>query len=302
MIPQTAPDEPKLKLAILLTVAYADVFDYPLTASEIHRYLTEIYATPRQVDHVLRATDMLVEIEKYYCLPERESIVLVRQKREQESARLWRYALRYGSYISSLPYIRMVAVTGSLAMNNIDNLADIDYLIVTEPDHLWLCRAMVHLVRRIAALEGINLCPNYLITTRALRFPDQNLYTAHELAQMIPLSGQGIYHEIRRQNEWVHDYLPNATGQPQLTKPIVIRETKSRLRLLLEMILRSRLAARVEQWEMQRKIRMLASEQSESPESCFSTDYCKGHANQHGATTNEAFHERLQSLPLEAIS
>jgi predicted nucleotidyltransferase len=301
MIPQTTPDETRLKQAILLTIAYADVFDYPLTAAEIHRYLTALRATPEQVARALHEQSTLVKIEQHHCLPGREAIVLLRKQRERKSAWLWQYAVRYGGYISRLPYIRMLAVTGSLAMNNVDGQADIDYLIVTEPGHLWLCRAMVHLIRRLAALEGVNLCPNYLITTRALHFPDQNLYAAHELTQMIPLSGMEIYHEIRRQNTWVAEYLPNAGRLPDLPNAVVLKETKSRLRPVLEMLLSSRPAARLEQWEMQRKIRLLGREQNDSPESCFSADFCKGHANQHGALTNEAFHERLQSLPVEAI-
>jgi hypothetical protein len=153
----------------------------------------------------------------------------------------------------------------------------------------------------VALLEGLNLCPNYLITTRALHFPDQNLYAAHELAQMVPLSGLEIYHEIRKQNEWVHDYLPNATGLPSFPKHVVVKVTKSRLRPLLEMVLRSRLAVRCEQWEMKRKIQMLSREQSESPESYFTADCCKGHADVHGVSTNETFHERLRHFPLEGL-
>jgi hypothetical protein len=161
---------------------------------------------------------------------------------------------------------------------------------------------MVHVLRRVALLEGLNLCPNYLITTRALHFPDQNLYAVHELAQMVPLNGLEIYHEIRRQNEWVYDYLPNATGLSAFPKHVVVKETKSRLRPFLEMVLRSRLAVRIEQWEMKRKILMLSREQSESPESNFTADCCKGHANLHGVSTSEAFHERLQNLPMESLT
>lgn len=301
MIPQTTAFEAKLRQAIILTITYADVFDYPLTAAEIHRYLDGLSATSEHVSDSLHQAEKIIKIGEYYCLPGRESIVTLRKKRELKSAALWRYAIRYGQRIARLPYVHLVAVTGSLAMNNIDSQADIDYLIVTEPGHLWLCRAMVHILRRVIRLRGHNLCPNYLITTQALSFPDRNLYAAHELAQMVPLSGMEVYTEIRQQNEWVYDYLPNAVGLPSLSGQVVLKGSKSWLRPILEAILQSRLAVRIEQWEMNRKILMLSHEQSESPESCFSPDCCKGHANRHGLSTDAAFHERLKGLILESL-
>lgn len=302
MIPQTAPSETTLQQAILLTIAYADVFDYPLTALEVHRYLTGLLASPEQVNQMLQKTSAVVQTGVYFCLPSRESLVALRQEREQKSARLWTHARRYGQWIASMPYVRMVAVTGSLAMNNTDGSADVDYLIVTTPGHLWLCRGMILALRRAALLDGINLCPNYLITTRALHFPEQNLYAAHELAQMIPLNGMDIYYEIRRQNQWVDQYLPNAAGIPTAPRAATVSAVAPRFRPLLERILQGSLATKLEQWEMKRKIEMLTREQSDSPESCFSADFCKGHADLHSTLTNEAFNQRVRNLSVESVS
>ena len=41
----------------------------------------------------------------------------------------------------------------------------------------------------VAVDRGIRLCPNYLLTASALDLPERDLYTAHELAQLVPLFG-----------------------------------------------------------------------------------------------------------------
>src|SRR5690606_20957099 len=138
-----------------------------------------------------------------------------RQARQAGSERLWHEALRYGRIIASLPYVRMVAITGELAMDNIQPSSDIDYFIITQPGRLWLCRALTIGVVRYAALRGLTVCPNYLLSESALEIHEQNLYAAHEVAQMIPIAGHTVYQRLRAQNTWTEAFLPNAAGPPR---------------------------------------------------------------------------------------
>ncbi|RPI99896.1 MAG: hypothetical protein EHM39_05740, partial [Chloroflexi bacterium] len=179
--------------AVMRTAAYADVFDYPLSAAEIHRYLTGVRATIETVEQTLQAGLLIPSPQGYYTLPNRAELVGVRRRREQIARRMWPQAIHYGRAIARLPFVRMIAVTGSLAMNNVEDYPDIDYFIITAPGRLWMARAMVLAVARVAALRGIRLCPNYLVTEDALVFPDRTLYAAHELTQMIPLFGLDMY-------------------------------------------------------------------------------------------------------------
>ena len=58
--------------------------------------------------------------------------------------------------------------------------------------------------------RAITLCPNYFLAESALRLSTQNLYTAHELTQMVPLFGLPVYQAMRRLNTWTDRFLPNA--------------------------------------------------------------------------------------------
>ncbi|MCB0034452.1 MAG: hypothetical protein KDE51_10555, partial [Anaerolineales bacterium] len=136
-----------LEQAIWRTVAYVDLFDYPLTAAEIHRYLEGVAATRTEVETLLAQGallgDHLAQTGIYFHLLGREESVAIRRQREAHSQELWSYARQYGRLFAQLPFVRMVAVTGSLAMNNVGDEADIDYFIVTENARLWLTDALV---------------------------------------------------------------------------------------------------------------------------------------------------------------
>jgi hypothetical protein len=284
-----------LETAILQTVAYVDEFDYPLTADEVHRYLIALPATLEQVETILGngrlIPHQLSHQDNYFMLPGRENIAAVRQQRQAIARQMWPQALKYGRLIAHLPFVRMVAVTGSLAVNNAIEGADIDYLVVTENGRLWLSRAFVICIVRLAARLGISLCPNYFLSQRALRIEDQNLYTAHELVQMIPLCGLNVYNYLQKVNGWTGHYLPNAgwSGSGQSDTPSAYHP-----RRLAEWTLNATFGMRLEQWEMQRKIRKLNRRQT--AEANFSPDWCKGHFDDHARRILDNFENRTKSF------
>jgi hypothetical protein len=289
---RTEPGRAALERGIVQAVAYADVFDYPLTADEIHRYLIGISASRGAVRSVLSngAPDVISHSGRYYTLAGREWAIETRRTRSALAADYWKRAIKYGRTIGSLPFVRMVAVTGALAMDNIAD-GDIDYLVVTEPGRLWLCRAMIVALVRVAALKRTELCPNYFLSERALVLNERNLFTAHEVAQMVPLTGLATYHRLRALNRWTDTYLPNAGGSPRRITPVEPPRPR-----IVEYALRSRPFAPLERWEMQRKIHKLDQRSNGHAEAAFGPDWCKGHFGDHGHVTLSRYEERLHAL------
>jgi hypothetical protein len=284
--------------SIFHTLAYSDVFDYPLTAAEVYCYLTSVSASLEEVAQALADETLFARVGDYFTLRGREAIVDVRKRRSEIAKRLWPKARHYGRILAGLPFVRMVAVTGSLAMDNTDEGRDIDYMIVTATGHLWTGRLLSLVVARFARLEGVSLCPNYLVTTNALEFTERSLYVAHELAQMIPLAGMETYREICRLNSWIAGYLPNVCVMPD--PPRQIQPVQSAIQRVLEALLSLPVGTWLENWEMQRKIARLRRQQSASLESYFSADVCKGHIDRHGETAATAFAVRLEQATKEA--
>ncbi len=295
--PRSGRAIPALQQAIVQTVAYADVFDYPLTADELQRYLIGVNASRAAVRSALAnghlVPGLVCHNGRYFTLAGREAAIEIRRARAAISAELWRRAIRYGRLIGNLPFVRMVAVTGALAMDNVAD-GDIDYLIVTEPERLWLCRALVVGVVKVAARRGVTLCPNYFLSERALVLVERNLFTAHEVAQMVPLMGLDTYERLRALNRWTESFLPNAGGSPRRIAPATPRGRRTRA--LAERALRSRLGGHLEQWEMGRKVRKLALRSTEHAEAAFDVDWCKGHFGDHGHSTLQRFAERMEAL------
>src|SRR2546427_10063583 len=91
-----APPARQVEQAVLRTVAYADVFDYPLHALEVHRYLHGIAATVEATEAALAKCSALSRRDGFYTLRGRESLVAVRNRRAPGTEDLLPAALGFG--------------------------------------------------------------------------------------------------------------------------------------------------------------------------------------------------------------
>jgi hypothetical protein len=308
-----APTPREVEQAALRAVAYADVFGYPLQATEVHRYLHGVAASPQATAAALARCSTpegsLSSRNGYYTLRGREGLVEVRGRRAALAEQLWPAAVTYGHLIASFPFVRMVAVTGSLAWHNIDDSPtldrppDIDYMIVTEPGRLWLCRWVIGALRHVLRLRGVFICPNYIISTRALAIADRNLYTAYELARMTPIAGLGMHRRLRRANPWVRAYLPNAGEAPRLPegaarfRPGRRNAVVARLTRLARQLLGSPLGTPFERLEMTYRIhKLLRLSGDAGGEVEYGVDCFKGFTSGHARENLAAFALRLRDL------
>jgi hypothetical protein len=287
-----------LSRAVLCTVAYADIFDYPLTALEVHRYLTGVSAPLDAVNQALEGR-LFMRIGDYYTLPGREEIVSIRKQREAHSRKLMRRAIHYGRILGALPYVRMVALTGSLAVLNVSNVVDFDYLLVTARGRLWTARAFALAFNRLTRLQGHTLCPNLIISENALEWPQHDLYSARELCQMVLITGKEVYSRLMQANPWVGSFLPNAfmNSGGLSSKP---QERAPALQSLFERPLRGVLGDRLEAWEMNRKIARFTRQYGFGEETIFNAEVCQGNFDHHRSWTYEALEKRLAEFKIKS--
>ena len=209
-------------------------------------------------------------------------------------AQLWPVARRYAGLIARLPLVRFVAVTGALAMDNAGPDDDIDLFILTQPARVWLCRLLVLAVVRVAALRGRRVCPNFLLSADRLALAERNLFTAHELAQMVPLARTKWGDAFRDANRWAEEMLPNAFAPVPGDRA---RAPGPALAALASRVLAWRIFDGLERWEMERKIRRLRARGArEGGSFAFSREECRGHFSAHEARVLAAFGARWVEL------
>jgi hypothetical protein len=219
-----------LSTAILRTISYYDVHDYPLTSVEVWRWLFPDPYLERQdwsQQHVDQELATLVSAGiigrrgDYVMLAGREALVDIRTERAERSLRLWRRAASTARYIELVPGIRMVAVVNTLAIDNVKPTSDIDLLIVTTPGLMWMTRA---LVTGIVAMLGYRrhgqniagrVCLSFYLSTAALdlaplKREEQDTHFAMWATQAVPLLNDGTYEKFVAANSWITDQLPHA--------------------------------------------------------------------------------------------
>ena len=127
--------------AIARSVLYASLFDYPLTLAQLRQTLIGAALTPTQIVAAVRDSPALREIVEYrdgYFFPVGcGELVEERRRREARSrAFLASHRVLLGA-IGLLPYVRLVALSGSIAHLNLERGGDLDLFIITRGPHVW---------------------------------------------------------------------------------------------------------------------------------------------------------------------
>lgn len=221
---QTAPPLPPLNgapprdRAIVATLLYYDLFSFPLRADELVRYAHHRLDNdlPKQGDWWDSQTGPNSS-HPFWFLKGRGDSVKRRAVLTDASISKLERARKFARLLQLIPGVRFIGVTGSLAMASAVPDDDIDFLIIAAKNRLWVTRALV-----LSALlawgvkrpddgktEYPNLiCANIFLSRADLHISDENLFIAHEIAQMLPLLGESAYREFLAANDWIRRYLP----------------------------------------------------------------------------------------------
>lgn len=309
-----------LQIAILRTLAYFDVFDYPLTPAEVWRWLyrgvgeawTASEAEVKQEIDRLVANSQMVRQGEHVCLPGRQSTIAQRQMRLKQNERKWKRARTVARFVEVFPFVKAVAVVNTLAINNARPESDIDLLVLCAPRRIWLARFMVTGIvqllgyRRHGEHVANRVCLSFYLTTRSLdlaplKSADQDHHFAFWATQAVPLMDDGVWAKFVEANRAWTSRLPNAwpTAWTQTTiKPNrVLRNIKHFYEQVFGM-------SRAELFEASARDRQMAKMEKNTTsklaagttEVVVNEDVLKFHEEDRRATYNARYIERCQQL------
>jgi hypothetical protein len=202
----------RAELTILKTLAYFDIFEYPLSEKEMRNFLgsslpDKTFSAALQ-NMVTQKT--IFKVAEFYSLHDNLARAERRVLGNVRAERLLVKARKIGSFLYGFPYVRAVAVSGSLSKGYAEEKADIDFFIITKASRLWIARTLLHLFKKLTFLTGRQdlYCMNYFIDEQALLIPERNIFTATEIVTLLPVAGPSIFNEFSSANKWVGAWLP----------------------------------------------------------------------------------------------
>jgi hypothetical protein len=205
---------------------YARLFRYPLKPDELRERLFDVRAGEAEFERVLEAIQYA---------PDKDLLAL-RDEREKISDRAILEVQGHLHTLASIPFVRMIAFSGSTAHRNMTTTEDVDLFIVAEDGKLW---AMFLIAMVWAKAKGLRkrLCMNYVISDAALPLFEHDLFTAQQAASLKPVFGKSVYDRFIAANPFISRCFPNfdAARHRNIYPEIEVPKAKQFLEVLLRM-------------------------------------------------------------------
>ena len=234
----------KLEKQILATITYYDILNYPLTAFEVFLYLVKKKKNVNAIEtrqclvsttEIISLLDNSEYLKKYidqkhgfYFLKkiplapfDKGGINIVQQRLNRKKLADWKWkkARKIFRIMQITPFLKMVLVSGSLAMGNSKNESDIDLIITAKKGRIWTVRIFVTLltsvlgVRRHSNVTKNKICLNHYITDESLKIPFESLYNAQSYVHLINVydseEDKKIFQKFQEENKWIKKYARN---------------------------------------------------------------------------------------------
>ncbi len=241
----------QLDSAVIKTLAYFDIFQYPLTSSELHRYCwwphQETPPPLAMIDDYLHQTHSgIATAEGFYFLAARSADIVTQRKQRFVAAEAkFRKAQRVGQWLATVPFVRGLLVSNTVSYGNPAPDSDIDIVVITAPGATWVARAGCLLFLKLfdlrprAGKKADQICLSFFVDTDHLSLevtalPRTDIHFYYWIDQLVPIyDAGGVYAAFRQANQWIKQWLPHALidagHQRRMIRVSVVRRVGQRI-------------------------------------------------------------------------
>jgi hypothetical protein len=221
-----------IEKAILQTLCWFALFEYPLTSFEIWKYL---FGKTSSLEEVLFCLDQstylherLYQKDGFFFLKFYENVSSKWLKNHHEnfldSVRKLKKVRTALWFFRLFPSVECVMACNSLAWFSTKPDSDIDLFILVKPKTIWLTRLLLVLPfallkKRPESRKKDPFCFSFFLTTDHLdiepfAFKESDPYLAYWIFSLIPLfDRRQIFEEFIQKNIWAKVYFPNAQAK-----------------------------------------------------------------------------------------
>ncbi len=216
----------EIKSEILKTLAFYDIFEYPLTPLEIHKNLGTAadFADVAAALNELKIENKIIMESGYFFLAGREDLAAERKARFLISFKKLERAKKIARLFAWFPFIKFIGACNSLGYFNAAEGSDIDFFIITRRGRIWITRFLTTIpliifnLRPKAGNMRDKFCLSFYVADNALDISSVALregdpYFYHWFCWILPLYDDGIWQKFIGANGWVKNYFPNFVPQ-----------------------------------------------------------------------------------------
>lgn len=198
---------------VITLIRYFHIFRHPLKLEELVKYS----CVPQQVSQLeaylleLVQAGVICKQDDFFSLDGDGAHIKKRLEGEAKAAMLLPKAAKVARFLSWFPFVRFVGISGSLSKGYADEHTDFDFFIISANNTLWICRTLLHVVKKLSFLIGRQhwFCMNYFMDEQHLEIEEQNIFTRIELSTLIPVCNQKLYRLLLLKNRGNLSNLPN---------------------------------------------------------------------------------------------
>lgn len=215
-----------MEKGVVQVLYYFQQFQYPPALDELHLFLqikTSIVYLRRVLNMMIDkriVSKVKIDSTYRYTLYKYSRIKNSFELRLKNSQLKLGYIRHYFRFLPIFPQIKLIGLSGSVAMMNAKKSDDVDLFIITGRDRLWTGRFVAVMLAQLLGLRrkrgrkraSNKICLNLFFDEADLIVPKakRSQYLAHEVLQMKPIFERDrAYQRFIYANRWVFDMFPN---------------------------------------------------------------------------------------------